>query len=46
MVNQSAVELIKRHKTKFVFECARMYYGKIPEVDIDKAFGITTFELG
>jgi hypothetical protein len=23
-----------------------MYYGKAPNIEIDKVFGITTFELG
>lgn len=46
VTNPAAVELIKRHKTRYVFECARMYYGKEPEVSLHKIFGITTFELG
>jgi GNAT superfamily N-acetyltransferase len=46
MINQDAVALIKKYNTTYVFECARMYYGKAPEVAINKIFGITTFELG
>jgi hypothetical protein len=44
--NQQAVELTKKFNTKFVFECARMYFGQPPSVPIHKVFGITTFELG
>ncbi len=44
--NKGAVELVKKYDANYVFECARMYYGGSPEVDIDKVFGITTFELG
>jgi len=44
--NPSAVELIKKYNTTYVFECARMYYGQAPKMAINKVFGITTFELG
>ncbi len=46
MVNSGAINLAKKYNTTYVFECARMYYGKAPKVDINKIFGITTFELG
>jgi len=46
MINQAAVDLVKKYRTTYVFECARMYYGTAPEVAIDKIFGVTTFELG
>lgn len=46
MVNSSAINLTKKYNTTYVFECARMYYGKAPKVEINKIFGITTFELG
>lgn len=46
MINAAAVELVKKYNATYVFECARMYYGKAPEMDIQKVFGITTFELG
>ncbi len=46
VVNSAAVALIKKFEAKYVFECARMYHGKPPKVDINKIFGITTFELG
>lgn len=46
MVNASAVALTKKYGTRYVFECARMYYGKPPSYHIGKVFGITSFELG
>ena len=46
MINQDAITLIKKYNTTYVFECARMYYGKPPDIEINKVFGITTFELG
>jgi GNAT superfamily N-acetyltransferase len=45
-VNQGAVNIIKEFDSKYVFECARMYYGKAPDIDIEKIYGVTTFELG
>lgn len=46
MTNKEAVELVKKYKASYVFECARMYYGKPLHVDMNKVYGITTFELG
>lgn len=46
VINKEAVELVKKYNTQYVFECARMYYGKPPVMEIEKVFGITTFELG
>jgi len=46
MINQKAKELVQKYQAEYVFECARMYHGKAPDVDINKIFGITTFELG
>lgn len=46
MANQAAVNLVMKYQAKYVFECARMYYGSVPNLDINKVFGITTFELG
>lgn len=44
--NEAAMRLAKKYNAIYVFECARMYFGAAPNVDIDKVFGITTFELG
>ena len=46
MINQDAVNLVNKYNTTYVFECARMYYGKVPDMAINKIFGFTTFELG
>ncbi len=46
VINHAAVDLVKKYNAKYVFECARMYYGPAPDIDINKVFGITTFELG
>lgn len=46
MINRNAVDLVKKYNTSYVFECARMYYGKAPDIAVNKVFGITTFELG
>ncbi|MBU1368571.1 MAG: GNAT family N-acetyltransferase [Bacteroidetes bacterium] len=44
--NPGAVQLVKNYKANYVFECARMYYGKPPVLQTEKIYGITTFELG
>jgi GNAT superfamily N-acetyltransferase len=46
MINSGAVEMMKKYGATYVFECARMYYGPIPKTDLNKVFGITSFELG
>lgn len=45
-INTGAVALIKKYNAKYVFECARMYYGNPPQINMNKIYGITTFELG
>ncbi|MGV8135807.1 MAG: GNAT family N-acetyltransferase [Mangrovibacterium sp.] len=46
VTNEGAVSLVKRYNGSYVFECARMYYGKAPEIPVHKIFGLTTFEVG
>ncbi|MBT6688131.1 MAG: GNAT family N-acetyltransferase [Bacteroidetes bacterium] len=46
MINQEAVQIVKRFNAKYIFECARMYYGQPPQINIHKVYGITSFELG
>ncbi len=46
MINSGAVDMVKKYDAKYVFECARMYYGNPPQIDMNKVYGITTFELG
>jgi hypothetical protein len=45
-LNLEALEMVKKYDAIYVFECARMYYGAPPITDINKIFGVTTFELG
>jgi GNAT superfamily N-acetyltransferase len=45
-VNRDAVALAQGHGLKPVFETARMYTGAIRPLRLDRAFGVTTFELG
>ena len=45
-VNKDAVELMNKYKMKPVFETARMYTKKPPEINLTKIFGVTTLELG
>lgn len=46
VTNRAAVDMIQKFKAKYVFECARMYYGKKVNLPIEQIFGITSFELG
>lgn len=45
-VNSAAIELVNRHNMIVSFETARMYTGQIPDLPINRLFGVTTFELG
>lgn len=45
-INPAAVALAERHGMTVVFETARMYTGEVPDIDVQKVFGVTTFELG
>ena len=45
-INPEAIALAEEHPMKVVFETARMYNRKPPDLPIHKIFGITTFELG
>ena len=44
--NPAAIKLAKRHGMEPVFETARMYTKGLPPGQIDRCFGVTTFELG
>jgi GNAT superfamily N-acetyltransferase len=46
MANPAAASLLERYGAKYVFECARMYYGAPPLQDVGRIFGVTSFELG
>ncbi len=45
-VNQSAVALAKRYNMKVSFETARMYTGEMPDMPLNRIFGVTSFEIG
>ena len=45
-VNQAAVALAERHHMKVRFGTARMYTGGIPDIPLNRLFGITSFEIG
>ena len=44
--NSAAVALAEQYKMQPVFQTARMYTGPAPALDLDKVFGVTSFELG
>ncbi len=44
--NRAAVALSECYKMKIVFETARMYTGKKPDMPFNHFFGVTSFELG
>ncbi|MCW5823131.1 MAG: GNAT family N-acetyltransferase [Cyanobacteria bacterium TGS_CYA1] len=45
-INESALALANEYKMTESFGCARMYYGKPPDLPYDEIYGVTTFELG
>lgn len=45
-VNPAAADLAKQHNMSVIFETARMYSGKTPQLSLERVFGVTTFELG
>ena len=45
-VNRDAIALARDWGLAPVFETARMYTGPIPSLQIERVFGVTTFELG
>lgn len=44
--NQAAVELAKRYGMTPSFETARMYTKEMPDLSLDRTFGVTSFEIG
>jgi hypothetical protein len=44
--NKAAIRLAERYGFSPDFETARMYTQSVPRVDLERIFGITTFELG
>lgn len=46
MINQGAINIVQNYNAQCIFECARMYYKSLANFNIDKVYGVTTFELG
>jgi len=44
--NADAMALVEAHGMRSVFETARMYAGPAPASELERVYGITTFELG
>lgn len=44
--NKAAGKLVKKYGLTEVFETVRMYTEAAPDMEIDKIFGVTSFELG
>lgn len=45
-INNEAMQLAQAYKLHRVFETARMYRGTPPRQDLNKIFGVSSFELG
>jgi len=45
-INVDAMQLAKAKQMREVFGCARMYFGRTPELKVEQIYGVTTFELG
>ena len=45
-INDKGLALAERYDMKKVFGTARMYAGPAPDMDVNRIFGVTTFELG
>lgn len=45
-VNYNAVSLAEKYEMKQVFGTARMYTKEKPNINVDRIYGVTTFELG
>jgi hypothetical protein len=45
-VNQAAVALAEKYTMQMKFETARMYNRSIPDLPLNRTFGITSFEVG
>jgi GNAT superfamily N-acetyltransferase len=44
--NTAAMALARKYKMRQVFATARMYTGGLPDIALERVFGVTTFELG
>lgn len=44
--NKEALELAKKYNMNVMFKTIRMYSQKEPDIELDKVYGVTSFELG
>jgi hypothetical protein len=44
--NKAALALADRHNMKVSFETVRMYTGVVPNMPLNRIFGVTSFEIG
>ncbi|MDY9926511.1 GNAT family N-acetyltransferase [Methanosarcina sp.] len=44
--NKKAMEIAKRYHMNVMFRTIRMYNRKEPDIELDKVYGVTSFELG
>lgn len=44
--NQKAVEIARKYNMNVMFRTIRMYSRKEPDIELDKVYGVTSFELG
>lgn len=44
--NREALELAKKYNMNVMFKTIRMYSQKEPDIELDKVYGVTSFELG
>lgn len=44
--NEDSLKMAKDFEMEYFFETARMYKGEIPNLPLNKIFGITTYEVG
>lgn len=44
--NEKAMEIVKKYHMNVMFRTIRMYNRKEPDIELDKVYGVTSFELG
>jgi GNAT superfamily N-acetyltransferase len=44
--NEKAMEIAKKYNMNVMFKTIRMYSRKEPDIELDKVYGVTSFELG
>jgi GNAT superfamily N-acetyltransferase len=44
--NEKAMEIVRKYKMNVMFRTIRMYSREEPDIELDKVYGVTSFELG